>query len=200
MKDKWYGDNRDLIKWGTLLELASRYESKHILQVLYYRPSEWEQIEIDGTNAGIAKEVIQHFRNVDSIRNLVCPVAIEVLQEEFSDRTKYLQAVIGAIQARRIRPGIIFLDPDTGLQPPGGKYGPTHVLDSELGEVWRSLEPLDVLVFYQHQTNRAGDPWIESKKSQFAKAIGSQMDQVKHAHAPGWNTARDVAFFFLAKQ
>jgi hypothetical protein len=37
MRDKWYVDNRDLVKWGILLRLAERYAAKHILQVLYYR-------------------------------------------------------------------------------------------------------------------------------------------------------------------
>jgi len=40
MRDKWYADNRDLVKWGVLLTLAERHAAKHILQVLYYRPTE----------------------------------------------------------------------------------------------------------------------------------------------------------------
>jgi hypothetical protein len=48
MRDEWYGDKRDLIKWGVLLDLEQRYKAKQILQVLYYRPGEWKPMEIDG--------------------------------------------------------------------------------------------------------------------------------------------------------
>ncbi|MGD0631768.1 MAG: hypothetical protein ABR987_20750, partial [Terracidiphilus sp.] len=135
MQDRWYGDHRDLVKWGTLLEFAGRYHAKHILQVLYYRKSNWPQIEVGGTNVDIAQEVIQHFRDVNSIRNLACPFPVEVVNEEFVDRGSYLRIVTSAIQARIVRPGIVFLDPDTGLEPPSGNYGPTHVLDSELQSI-----------------------------------------------------------------
>jgi hypothetical protein len=43
VKDKWYGDNRDLVKWGVLLLLAKRYAAGRIVQVAYYRP---EAIEL----------------------------------------------------------------------------------------------------------------------------------------------------------
>ena len=45
MQDRWYGDNRDLVKWGTQLELAQKYRVKHILQVLYYRKNDWNRTE-----------------------------------------------------------------------------------------------------------------------------------------------------------
>ncbi len=39
MRDKFYGDNRDIVKWGVLPELSERYKCAEILQVLYYRPA-----------------------------------------------------------------------------------------------------------------------------------------------------------------
>ena len=48
MRDVWYADNRDLIKWGVLFRLAERYEALRIIQIVYYRPSTFAQIEIDG--------------------------------------------------------------------------------------------------------------------------------------------------------
>lgn len=198
MQDRWYGDHRDLIKWGTLLELAARYHAKHILQVLYYRKNTWAQIEVGGTNVDIASEVIQHFRDVNSIRSLGGSLPIEVLNEEFENRGNYLKAVTSAIQARAACPGIVFLDPDTGLEPPSGKYGPTHVLNSELRYIWASMSLGDILVFYQHETNKNGDPWIPPKMDQFVKALGIQPGCAKHAYAP--LIARDVAFFFAEKE
>jgi hypothetical protein len=45
MQDQWYGDKRDLVKWGTLLELARKYQVTQILQVLYHRSNTWNPIE-----------------------------------------------------------------------------------------------------------------------------------------------------------
>ena len=62
MRNQWYGDKRDLIKWGVLLELARRHGAKHILQVLYYRPSSYGVLEIDGEKCSVPEAVLHHFR------------------------------------------------------------------------------------------------------------------------------------------
>jgi hypothetical protein len=205
MQDRWYGDNRDLVKWGTLLELARIYQVKQILQVLYLRPNTWDhdefpQIEVGGEKVDITKEVIQHFRNVNLIRNLKSPVTIEVLNSEFQDRQTYLQQVVDAIKGRVNTPSIIFLDPDTGLQPQFARPDFTHVLNEELASIWRSLSANDVLVFYQHKTGMNNRPWIEPKLNQFVNALGVDSAEAKYAHAPTFNTANDVAFFYAKKE
>ena len=48
MPDCWYADNRDLIKWGVLLQLARALQAARILHLAFYRPSEFGQIVIDG--------------------------------------------------------------------------------------------------------------------------------------------------------
>ena len=55
----------------------------------------------------------------------------------------------------------------------------------------------DVFAFYQHQTNRAGQPWIEPKRSQLAEALQVQPDAIKMAQAP--DIVNDVVFFFIQK-
>jgi len=197
VKDKWYGDNRDLVKWGVLLELSHKFSCISILQVLYLRQSEWAAIQIDGEEVGLHRELIQHFRDAGSISHMSSAVSIEVIAEEFQDRLEYLQIIAKRIKSRTALPGIIFLDPDTGLQP-NGRPGYEHVLESELAEIWKLLRTSDVLVFYQHQTNRNGEPWIEVKKNQFAGAIGVPPDHAKLAYAP--EIARDVALFFAQKE
>ena len=52
-------------------------------------------------------------------------------------------------------------------------------------------------MFYQHQTNRKGTPWIEPKKEQFERVLGVRQGSAKLARAAG--IARDVAFFFIEK-
>jgi len=87
MHDKWYGDNRDLVKWGVLLELTQRYQAQQILQVLYKRPSTWERLEIDGEQVELPATVIHHFRDATSVSAMQCPARVEVVSETFGDRS-----------------------------------------------------------------------------------------------------------------
>src|SRR5215467_12618572 len=115
MRDKWYADNRDLIKWGVLLTLAERHAAMHILQVLYYRPTEWPMLEVDGEHVPIPEPVIQHFRCVSLASSLKASIPIEVVSEPFESRERYCSMVLERIRSRTTVPGIVFLDPDTGL-------------------------------------------------------------------------------------
>ena len=54
-----------------------------------------------------------------------------------------------------------------------------------------------MLVFYQHQTNRNGQPWIGVKKEQFERAIGQPIGSAKQARSE--KIARDVVFFYAEK-
>jgi hypothetical protein len=196
MRDKWYGDNRDLVKWSVLVELAAKYRLRHILQVLYFRPDTWERVEIDGKSVELNRLVIEQFRRAASISAMKCGARIEVVEDIVSDRKEYLRCVLDRVRRRPHAPGIVFLDPDTGLQPENPDL--KHVLDSELAEIWRSMTPGDLMVFYQHQTNRNGKEWIEPKKAQFENALGIRPGSAKLARAI--KVARDVAFFFVEKE
>jgi hypothetical protein len=127
------------------------------------------QLEIDGELVRLPDAVVEHFRSTAAVSTIRCPVKVEVISEEFGDRNNYLQIVLHRMQSRPEFPGIVFLDPDTGLEP--SIAGPEHVLESELAEIWSAMRPRDVLALYQHQTNRNGAPWIEKKKSQFERAL-----------------------------
>ena len=197
MKAEWYGDNRDLVKWGVLLHIARDYSAHRILQMAYLRPTDWPQLQINGQPRPIPEPVIRHFRNVFDIRNLSGIPRVEVLGLEFTDRRQYTRAVIEAITSRPSGEGcIVFLDPDTGLEP----RNPTskHVLLSELSEVWCHMPPGDVLALYQHQTGRNGKPWVEPKRKQFEDNLGLPLGTVKVAS--GYSIARDVIFLYCQKQ
>ena len=38
MRDWWYGDKRDIVKWGAILVLARKQSINTVLQVALYRP------------------------------------------------------------------------------------------------------------------------------------------------------------------
>lgn len=195
MRELYYSDKRDLVKWGVLVELAARHRVRHILQVLYYRPTVWPDLEIDGLRVALPDVVVRHFRDLKTICGLECHATVDVVDEPFGDRRTYLELVLDRLRSRSESPGIVFLDPDTGLAPRSA--GPEHVLESELAAIWRALPLGDLLVFYQHQTNRNGEPWIQPKKAQFQRAVGLRSDDVGIGQAP--QIASDVVFFFAQK-
>jgi hypothetical protein len=71
-----------------------------------------------------------------------------------------------------------------------------HVLEFEVKAIWEKLRVGDVLVFYQHQTNRAGKPWVEAKKKQLAHTLGVKDESLKMAKG---SIAKDVVFFYCGK-
>jgi hypothetical protein len=196
MRDRWYADNRDLIKWGVLLRLAESFDAPRILQLAFYRPSKFDQLVIDGKEHNIPKEVIAHFRNLRTIGSISSKVRVTVFDPVFKDRRTYRQAVLALLDAFWQERCIVFLDPDTGLEP---QKNPNldHVLNDEAKEIWNKMKNGDVFVFYQHKTNRTGQPWIEPKRRQLAKALQVQRNAIKIAHAPA--IANDVVFFFIQK-
>lgn len=89
----------------------------------------------------------------------------------------------------------MLLDPDTGLAP--AKVKLEHVTPDEVRTIFSKLCSGDILVLYQHQTNRNGKPWIAPKRRQFADAIRVKVSNV--GTATGTEVSRDVAFFFAEK-
>lgn len=198
MKDIWYGNNRDLVKWTVLLHLANRFGTTSILQVLYHRPSEWKSIEIDWEKVQIPKPVIAHFRDCGAIRRLSSDqLEICVFDKEFAGRAEYSKEVCAAVRNRSKQQKLIFLDPDTGLASPHSRPTQKHVSIAEVREIWEVLRSGDLLVLYQHAFRDT--EWESIKLKQFADAIGASLVQVKMAHAPDLSSAKDVAFYYIVR-
>ena len=201
MREEWYGDPRDLVKWGTLVHLA-RYDSiRTIIQVAFFRVSERPQLESDGHKWRVADEVWRHFRDLGSIRELAhhCRLAIHIIDACFNHhyRDAYFGDVIGALRADRRRK-VVFLDPDTGIEP--GKRTVKHVGIDEITEVWRVLNQRDWLVVYQHgprYQNPSVTPWRDAAREKFARACKVAPASVRMFVS---ESATDVAFFATAKR
>lgn len=192
MRNKWYGDKRDLVKWSVLIQLAKRTDSVRILQIAYFREDYFEGIEIDGKTFDMPPEVEAHFRDIRKIEKLTSKVKISVFDRVFGERDLYLRQALDFIDSFSHEKCIVFLDPDTGLEP--ANHNHNHVLDQELTAIWGKLKIADILVFYQHQNNRNGEEWIQPKKLQFETAIGVP---AKIAYGP--KIAHDVVFFYAQK-
>lgn len=196
MKDIWYSDNRDVVKWAVLHQLASLHGSVRILQIAYYRASAFLQIQLGGEPHDVPGEVLSHFRNIRNVTSIQSPVRTTVFDTLFENRTKYHDLVVRLLRTFDQEQCLVFFDPDTGLEPQNNP-GFEHVLNVEVRRVWDVMKTKDMLVFYQHQTNRAGKPWIDPKRMQLAEALDLEEGRILVGQAP--EIARDVAFFYVEK-
>jgi hypothetical protein len=195
MRPKWYGDNRDFVKWSVLIHLAKMNTAKRILQIAYFRDNDFDIIEIDGEKFNIPSEVKAHFRNIRKIEELSSPVKVSVFDTVFKNRIEYLDQAKKFISSFSRERCIVFLDPDTGLEPSNPNLN--HLLGREVTEFWAILKPGDVLALYQHKTNLNNKLWVEPKRVQFERAIKVPEGTVKIAH--GLKLARDVVLFYVHK-
>jgi hypothetical protein len=123
LRDSWYGDKRDLVKWGTLVYLARYYGARTILQVPFFRSDQAFELLVDGKDVGLPVEVWGHFRTLGDVKRLGqrCGLKIEVFDLPFASRHRasYIAAVVSAI-AKQGETKIVLLDPDTGIERKSG--------------------------------------------------------------------------------
>src|SRR2546430_2724044 len=194
MREEWYGDKRDVVKWGTLVHLARDNGIQAIVQVALFRVSDRPRLESDGREWEIAEEVWSHFRSLRAILRLQrpCGLQIRVLDNRFEARERhtYLRKLVSMLAANRRRK-VVLLDPDTGIAP-GRKTG-AHIGPEEITEVWRALSRGDGLVLYQH--GRRAKSWRNAVRRQFARAC-----RVARVLTFVSESASDVALFATAKR
>jgi hypothetical protein len=154
-----------------------------------------EELEDRWQARPLPEAVIEHFRKVANIRTLQTEARIDILDTPFHDRTEYMKHILAAMRSSQQGVSIVFLDPDTGLE--SKSPGPEHVLKTELRSIWQEMHAGDVLVLYQHQTNRAGTPWVVPKRRQLERALELPTGVAKVARA--LEIAKDVAFIFCRK-
>ena len=205
MRDKWYGDNRDLVKWGALLHIAETHAIQTVLQVAFYRANvQPVHLTKDKEQASFSSAVLAHFRDIRHIRRLGRPIGlrIDVFRDEFHCagtriermvfRQKYVQKMVRRIRKLGRERLLVFLDPDTGIamKTPGWQ----HVTGDEVRTIFEALKPESVLVLYQH-ARRIRD-WREVTKKEFAAALGPKPPGISTLASP---LANDVVFFAVAR-
>ena len=195
MRTLWFSDNRDLVKWSALLHLARQHKLSVILQLCFLNPHEFPPITLDGVTMPIPQEIIKQFRSLRSVETLSDEVEIKVFDHPFTNRAAYLKTALEYVNQFAGRPRAVLLDPDTGLSPRKPDF--KHVTDAEARKLWSILAPGDVIVLYQHQTNRRNQPWVKQKLKQFATALDIPVSRVKVAK--GESIARDVVFYYASK-
>ena len=196
MRDQWYGDNRDLVKWSALVYLARREAVSAILHVAMYRPgSAPAPLATAHGKVDPPAEVFRHFRDLDDIQRLgvATGLAIEVVKEPFADRIAYFGRVCERVRAPRGGSLLVLLDPDVGLAPE--IHGPEHVTSTEVAAVFAALRSGDLLVCYQHA--RRQKDWRGRARRAFANAPGMPSFEVEVLQS---EVARDVLLLAVKKK
>ena len=196
MRDQWYGDNRDLVKWSALVYLARREAVSAILHVAMYRPGPAPApLATAHGKVDPPAEVFRHFRDLDDIQRLgvATGLAIEVVKEPFTDRIAYFGRVCERVRAPRGGSLLVLLDPDVGLAPE--TPGPEHVASAEVAGVFAALRQGDLLVCYQHA--RKQKDWRGRARRAFANAPGLPSFEVEVLQS---EVARDVLLLAVKKK
>ena len=195
MRDKYYSDDRDLMKWATLAHIASEYGLQTILQVPYWRPEKVHpHFNFIGKRVAASSKVWTFFRNIHSITRLGPKIGLSIIVVEMEfkpdERDAYVSEVKTKIRYAR-RPLVLFLDPDTGLQPTTCR--PEHTAIKEIQALWPVLMPHEWLILYQHARHTSN--WKESVAYQLSSLCGNTK-----AHVVGSDdVAKDVAFICIEK-
>lgn len=197
MRDRWYGDDRDVVKWSAVVHLARREAIADVLHAALYRPEdEWPRLATARGPAALPDEVVRHFRDLDDLQRLAAAAGlrIETLKEPFRDRDRdaYFRRVCARVEAYRA-PVLVLLDPDTGLAP-DGEAGPHHVASAEVAAVFGALPPGGVLACYQHA--RRQKDWRGRARRAFANAPGVPSFEVEALRS---DLAREVLLLAVKK-
>lgn len=209
MRDQWYGDNRDLLKWAELVTLARRHRVQTIVQIAMFRPNEpeWQR-----ETRRFPPEVLEHFRKLENVHNLGLATSLEILvwKEPFCNRdtpantqaalrADYFTDALRRLRGFENKKVIAFLDPDTGLAPQ--EAGPKHVKQDELKSVYEVLKPGNWLALYQHAPRvKQGDAWITKRRRQFARFLDLSASRAKRVKTfCALQVAGDVVLFAVEK-
>lgn len=190
MKDQWFGDARDLVKWGTAVRLVRRERLRWVLQIAFKTLERTVPVleSVSGPEP-IDAEVLRFFRDIRRASELgdALGIPIVVHDEPFpgTGRGQYVDGVIRAIQRKGAGPGLVFLDPDTGLSD---RPSERHLAPAEVAAIWEVLGPGDWLMVYQHADRTR--TWLERRSIQLRTVLGGTPVEVFTSS----NGARDVAF------
>ena len=120
MRNEWYGDKKDVVKWSSLLCLAKRKGIKHIFYVAMCTDAKQNVRNEGNPYERAAAEFFDRHKDLRRIKELGMGhgIRIRVWMKQFSNegRSDYFREVHKKMRASKRRT-VWFFDPDTGVQP-----------------------------------------------------------------------------------
>jgi hypothetical protein len=175
MRDVWYSDRRDLVKWASVAATARSARIKEVIWVALLpqnREASGQQVALK-RRFGVRGEVVwRYFRDMHDIVSLGHELGIKITLADDDlaslTRDKYVLALADQLKRRRTR-CVVFVDPDTGIAP-DKRASLAHISTKHLAQVWDALKPEDWIVVYQHG-DRTKD-WLTRRMALFSKVTG----------------------------
>ncbi|MXZ90550.1 MAG: hypothetical protein F4W95_02800 [Chloroflexi bacterium] len=188
MRNEWFGDKRDHLKWTSLLLLAQGAGIQRIVQIAMWtnpQPPEFRILNIDYPQddahdiTGWVSDFFHQHNDLGNIQALgqQLGIEIEVWLQPFTRRAReaYFRQITERIRESDV-PTIWFFDPDTGIAPVGGASD-KHVRVPELAVAFDELPRGDFLACYQHAW-RAHD-WYDQTLDRFRRACNVPAEHVR---------------------
>lgn len=212
MKNQYFGDKRDFVKYGLLLDLVEGLTGvKQLTALLMLTPD-------DGTGDGrfttypvgegredlakmLGDAVKAKHRDVRHLHAFLLSrrITYHLWQDEplFSEATR--QAYFSGFPRGWLKHAVVFLDPDIGLRRLtriAGKDLPKYVLEADLAGLQPEVGEGSVVVLYQHLQNDLGkvERDLKERGARFGKALGvNQVHWVQDGHVAFLVAATDPA-------
>jgi hypothetical protein len=152
MRLRWVGDARDYVKWDCVFGNAGG-------RFVFYLPMLRRTVDPRCRH----RQVQDHFDRSKDLANFGALFEHRFEVFEFGGREyskdvadEYFKIAIERVKQLQEREKLlVFIDPDTGLEPnSGGKD--EHIRVKDLWAVWEALLPRSLLVLYQHASRTKG--------------------------------------------
>ena len=200
MQGLWYGDRRDRVKWGALVHLSNTKGIRCIVQVAYFRHGTELKLQTEESEVPLPIQVWDHFSNLRHIERLgkATGLKIIVLDQYFEPikRHDYINMIVSHIEEinKEIKGRkIIFLDPDTGIEP-AKSSAPEHVTKQDMEDIWKkAISQHDILIVYQHADHTK--KWLLDRKN----TMSSTCENTPVEIILGKDIASDVAMLWCCK-
>lgn len=203
MKNQYFGDKRDLLKYSLLEALVCGLSKVDQLTCIWLltppATTNDGNRHFQGYNA--APELGAFLRSSVSagrrdVRELARYMAQRPLRY-FSyghDAALYFTrqsraTYFGSIPAAALRRSVVFFDPDNGLEP-AGIVTPAHLKYAELAQVFRRMDSDSLAVVYQHLPRKRAEIFWPSIATRLSSELSSPV---------GYVADGDVAFFIVTR-
>jgi hypothetical protein len=176
MKDEWFSDHLDLAKWAIVHRLASDHGLRRVDHIAFFRRSAPPGILCGGRTVPVDDAVWSYFRDWKRMeKEALAGLEVRIFDKEWLEvsRTDYVADAVRWLGGRT-GAGLVLLDPDTGLEP-DKVSNETHVLYSEVKDIWSALNSGDVLAIYQHAP-RGWKGWTKTLLDGRYRQLADDMD------------------------
>ena len=191
MRKQWVGDSRDYVKWSCVYRVAG--QQSIVLYVPMLRPDIFA-----GENLEPAVQVFFDELKSFNIFSRLFPGRFHSIEAEYtkSDSDEYFEDVLRRlIELQKQNPVVVFVDPDTGLEPISGSKD-EHLQIRHFRKLASALCSGDRIILYQHASRDAG--WRERQHQRLLGISDPNAYQVSEPYYEP-ETAKDVCFFTVAR-